>query len=132
MATFLFKNADDVTPANFQLDFNDIDWNSIYRIPHWLSWSYWVTTTDVTAGIWSVDINWLDPNGDARVLNGGQLDLAGFGNTLVSNGVVPISRQSATSAWTFDALLTGLAATAKLSYRILVTHNVSECAQEWF
>lgn len=119
--TYWVKQVDAVTPANGQEDFTQITGCQDATGPHWVSFCYWIDTADALAsGAFNIDINYVDPTGQTRTINGPPISLqdsAGFANVAVQM----VQRQTETSAWTLDLTLAGSAAGSKVSYRVMHT-----------
>lgn len=119
--TYWVKQVDNVTPANGQDDFTQISGCQDATGPHWISFCYWIETADVlAAGAFSMDINYTDPTGQTRTINGTPISLqdsTGF----FSRPVEMIERDTVNSTWTLDRTLAGVAAGSKVAYRVMHT-----------
>ncbi len=131
MSVLYVRARDNVTPANFAVDFNDvIDTPG----PYMVGISAWVTTADLLAGVMQFAINYEDPTASMRQLQFGvatQLTLSDP-TSQFSSDMLMLNRLSGSSIWTFDAsLVFGSTGNALISYRIMHTSAAATDIQPW-
>lgn len=126
MATF-FLGGGDEAPASAQVDLSPLFNGSICpNIPVWISFAYWIVTEDVLAlGAFTADINYIDPTGTNRVINGSPISLAAAGG-FFSRPVEMVVRQDLSSAFTFDKQLISTAGSSVIGYRLFLTGVLDE------
>lgn len=131
MSVLYVRARDNVTPATFAVDFNNVvDTPG----PFMVGISAWVTTADALAGILLFALNYDDPTASSR-----QVQFAGATTQLVladvnsqfATEMVMLNRLSGSSIWTLDTTLIALAGSAKISYRILHSSAAVGDLQAW-
>lgn len=125
MAYSRIVELNDATPADDTYDMHDAGMSDDNGIPVWVSIAYWVTTADVTAGGYSISLEYVDPVGETRVVNGTPISLADA-TAFTYVPVFPIQRQSSSSLAQLVADLSGLAGSAKISARIKFSGESNE------
>ena len=117
------KEENNITPSSFQLDFTQIPNIQDTNGPHWLSFEFWLLTSDVLviASSFTCDVNWVDSTGVAQVLNGTPFSLGIPQTGRTPSTVIQMSRETGSSLWTFDTTLIGGAGSSKVGYRIMHT-----------
>lgn len=116
-----------VTPSSFTRDFNDaIDTPCCY----WVSFAYWTSVSDVAAGAFTAEIEYVDPIGETRVISGVPISLddpTGF----YSSPPAMIVRQAANSLWEINFTLIGPAGSSEMGYKVMHSAAASTDIQNW-
>jgi hypothetical protein len=127
MALFLFGQGDNEDPADArQIDLDQAG-NSGNR-PFWVSFQYWTEVADLAAGGFSMDINYEDPTGSIRQINGSILNLTDASSAGGSDGVCQVMRLDTSSRFTLDWICPN-PGTAKIKWRLFMTGYVDEIIQ---
>ena len=103
--------------ANFTLDHPDV--NELVG-PYWVSLQAWPHTSDVLAGAFVIALEYDDPTGQTRTVENGVVTLAD-GAAINQIGPTPIERENGTSNFRVRTTLFGLASSALVSYRVMIT-----------
>lgn len=113
-------------PSNDTFDFHDADLTNSFEGTVWCSMTYWVSTADIlAAGAFNVDINYTDPTGQTRAVNGTPISLQD-GTAFFASPVFPIQRLSGGSTLEAVSTLGGVAAGSAVSCRIMFSGYTEE------
>lgn len=115
---------DTVTPATDSFDMNEATQFQGNAGPFLVSFIAWVETADLTAGALQVDHVHRDAVGNDITLPivsfSSQLNLADP-TSVVQSATTIVQRVSGSGLWQFNTTLFGLAGSAKVAYRIMVS-----------
>lgn len=130
MSVLYVRARDNVVPATFAVDFNDIiDTPG----PYMVGFSGWVSTADAGAGALDFNVQYDDPTGTTRTVLFGpstQLDLTDP-TSFFATDMAMLTRLSGSSLWVLNSTLLGSAGSARISYRILHSSAAAGDLQAW-
>lgn len=124
MGTMIKNEIVAATPATSTFDFNTV--TQLTGVgPFWVSLNGWTDTPDAAAGVMVITMDHVDSSGVSRDVNFDTTTniVLADGTAYFQTGVVCVTRQSGSSAWNLQLVLSGLAGTAKYSYTIVVSPN---------
>lgn len=109
------------TPATLTEDLSGTDADGSQMI----GFTYWVATAGgVTAGAFNLDIQWEDPSGQTRTLNGSPISLQDP-NASFASPAVCMRRSTANTLFDLVKTLIGAADGAEIGYSIIATSGSS-------
>jgi hypothetical protein len=132
MSVLYVRARDHVTPATFTVDFNDVvDTPG----PYMVGITAWVSTASALAGVFDMGVSYVDPTVSTRDVVFGAAVPRLFLNDSASffaTDMVVIQRQSGSSLWQLSAsVVSGIASTSLISYRIIHSSAASGDLQAW-
>jgi hypothetical protein len=131
MSVLYVRARDNVVPANFTVDFNDIvDTPG----PFFVGITAWVSTADAAAGVLQFGVQYADPTSSTRdvTFNVSPQLILSDPTSFFATDIVVLQRLANHSLWNFvSSLVAGIAGTSRISYRIINSSAAAPDLQAW-